>query len=294
MALTPEDVQNKRFKPVRFKEGYDEEEVDAFLDEVEAELRRLLTENATLRGGGELPASPAPDAEESAEPATADDDQLPTSSRAAGRAEEASDGAPSETALRTLLMAQRTADDAIAQAQSEADQIVQSARTRAASMESEAHQQHAGAMATLQRQRSVLEAAIEELRGFEREYRTRLKAYLEGQLRELGTMSPAPAQRPAAGGSPFSAAPGPGSGAGRGASPPGAAGAPPPSTRPGQSVPGVASPESARHSAGTATAAPGAAGRFVEDVDAGSDTVSGPPREAGDGDLDTSKTPPGS
>lgn len=37
MALTPEDVRNKQFTPVRFREGYDEEEVDGFLDEVEAE-----------------------------------------------------------------------------------------------------------------------------------------------------------------------------------------------------------------------------------------------------------------
>ena len=49
MPLTPEDVQNKRFTTVRFKEGYDEEEVDAFLDEVETELRRLLGENDELR-----------------------------------------------------------------------------------------------------------------------------------------------------------------------------------------------------------------------------------------------------
>src|SRR3954449_9909753 len=57
MPLTPEDVQNKRFSTVRFKEGYDEEEVDAFLDEVEAELRRLLGENTDLRSS---PAAAAP------------------------------------------------------------------------------------------------------------------------------------------------------------------------------------------------------------------------------------------
>src|SRR5438874_146567 len=57
MPLTPEDVQNKRFSTVRFKEGYDEEEVDAFLDEVEAELRRLLGENSDLRSH---PAAAAP------------------------------------------------------------------------------------------------------------------------------------------------------------------------------------------------------------------------------------------
>ncbi|MEO6605667.1 MAG: DivIVA domain-containing protein, partial [Aeromicrobium sp.] len=38
MPLTPEDVRNKRFTPVRLREGYDMGEVDQFLDEVEAEL----------------------------------------------------------------------------------------------------------------------------------------------------------------------------------------------------------------------------------------------------------------
>ncbi len=45
MPLTPEDVQNKEFTTVRLREGYDMQEVDEFLDEVEAELARLLREN---------------------------------------------------------------------------------------------------------------------------------------------------------------------------------------------------------------------------------------------------------
>ena len=50
MPLTPEDVSNKRFTPVRLREGYDMGEVDQFLDEVEAELARLTRENEDLRG----------------------------------------------------------------------------------------------------------------------------------------------------------------------------------------------------------------------------------------------------
>jgi len=50
MPLTPEDVSNKRFTPVRLREGYDMGEVDQFLDEVEAELARLTRENDDLRG----------------------------------------------------------------------------------------------------------------------------------------------------------------------------------------------------------------------------------------------------
>ena len=49
MALTPEDVRNKQFSTVRFKEGYDLDEVDGFLDDVETELTRLLRENEELR-----------------------------------------------------------------------------------------------------------------------------------------------------------------------------------------------------------------------------------------------------
>src|SRR5574342_16035 len=52
MPLTPADVHNVAFKkPPIGKRGYDEEEVDAFLDEVERELSRLIEENSELRGG---------------------------------------------------------------------------------------------------------------------------------------------------------------------------------------------------------------------------------------------------
>src|SRR6266496_64100 len=56
MPLTPAEVHNVAFKkPPIGKRGYDEEEVDAFLDIVEVELARLIEENNDLRarpGGG--------------------------------------------------------------------------------------------------------------------------------------------------------------------------------------------------------------------------------------------------
>jgi DivIVA domain-containing protein len=49
MPLTPADVHNVAFsKPPIGKRGYNEDEVDAFLDLVETELSRLLEENADL------------------------------------------------------------------------------------------------------------------------------------------------------------------------------------------------------------------------------------------------------
>src|SRR4051794_4454112 len=68
MPLTPADIHNMDFrKPPLGKRGYDEEEVDAFLDEVEQQLIRLLEENEALRdqmrrpgtGGSGLPAPAA-------------------------------------------------------------------------------------------------------------------------------------------------------------------------------------------------------------------------------------------
>ena len=64
MPLTPAEVHNVAFKkPPIGKRGYDEEEVDAFLDIVEVELSRLIEENNDLRArlanGQPLPAAPA-------------------------------------------------------------------------------------------------------------------------------------------------------------------------------------------------------------------------------------------
>ena len=50
MPLTPADVHNVAFsKPPIGKRGYHEDEVDAFLDLVQAELTRLIQDNADLR-----------------------------------------------------------------------------------------------------------------------------------------------------------------------------------------------------------------------------------------------------
>ena len=49
MPLTPADVHNVAFsKPPIGKRGYNEDEVDAFLDLVEAELARLIEETASI------------------------------------------------------------------------------------------------------------------------------------------------------------------------------------------------------------------------------------------------------
>src|SRR6187200_508387 len=42
MALTPEQVLNKHFQTTQFRRGYEERDVDDFLDEIVAEMRSLI------------------------------------------------------------------------------------------------------------------------------------------------------------------------------------------------------------------------------------------------------------
>lgn len=101
-----------------------------------------------------------------------------------------------QQALRVLMMAQRTADDHVSDARREADQLLSEARSKAEevtrearakadALERDARQRHQEAMGGLDAKRTALQKHIEELKQFEREYRTRLKAYLESQLRDL-------------------------------------------------------------------------------------------------------------
>ena len=214
MPLTPADVHNVAFKkPPIGKRGYDEEEVDAFLDEVERELARLIEENSELRtpgGGRGGPAGDARIAQDNAELKG----QLDRLSREKASAEQharamqneleqlraqggpvAGDG--EQQALRVLMMAQRTADDHVGDARRESDKLLSDARTKAEevtrearakadALERDARQRHQEAMGGLDAKRTALQKHIEELKQFEREYRTRLRAYLESQLRDLG------------------------------------------------------------------------------------------------------------
>ena len=59
---------------------------------------------------------------------------------------------------------------------------------------------HTEIMGNINQQRTVLEGRLEQLRTFEREYRTRLKTYLESQLEELGQRGSAAPADSAAGG----------------------------------------------------------------------------------------------
>ncbi|HEY8828052.1 MAG TPA: DivIVA domain-containing protein [Jatrophihabitantaceae bacterium] len=283
MPLTPAEVHNVAFKkPPIGKRGYDEEEVDAFLDIVEVELSRLIEENNDLRarGGSGAPVQAvAGDGASAGELAAAREEngrmqshiaeleralnqgndgalqqvvqlqqqlaqteqhlaenrgELERAQQAAAQAQQAAAqaqqaagqaapqaGVPNDQhvqAVAVLAMAQYTADQHLAQSKAEAERLLVEAQRNAESALSEAQEKsgkHVGdaearatqldqdssarAAQTLQdaeqraatitaqfeQRKAALERRVEELRTFEREYRTRLKSYLESQLRDL-------------------------------------------------------------------------------------------------------------
>ena len=71
-------------------------------------------------------------------------------------------------------------------AQTRSETQLRQAQEKADALQADAERKHSEIMGTINQQRTVLEGRLEQLRTFEREYRTRLKTYLESQLEELG------------------------------------------------------------------------------------------------------------
>ena len=155
MPLTPADVHNVAFsKPPIGKRGYNEDEVDAFLDLVEAELTRLIEENTDLRqrieeldhelaaarrrrccrsahpGDSHLPAEPEPEPEP-VRPA-------PVAAPAAAPAPTGTNEEQAMKAARVLALAQDTADRLTSTAKADSDKMLADARANADQIVSEA------------------------------------------------------------------------------------------------------------------------------------------------------------
>jgi len=116
------------------------------------------------------------------------EDNMDTAARVLALAQQTADQAIADArreADETLGRARREADDILGKARRQAEQITSDARARAESLERDAQERHRQAMGSLVQQREELERRVDDLRAFEREYRSRLKAYLEGQMRDL-------------------------------------------------------------------------------------------------------------
>ncbi|GAA1339264.1 DivIVA domain-containing protein [Kocuria palustris] len=208
MALTPEDVINKRFQPTKFREGYDQDEVDDFLDEIVVELRRLNQENAELRerlegadaptAASEAETSSAVSAQDSAqeqetvEPVSApvaEQPEAPGDAAAPAAAQPAEDSyvAPAESAAGVLAMAQKLHDQYVSEGRAERDRLIDEGRTRADELVSEAETTKSQVLSSLEEERRDLEVKVSDLRSFESSYRERLAEFIGGQLEEIRT-----------------------------------------------------------------------------------------------------------
>ncbi len=215
MPLTPEDVSNKRFTPVRLREGYDMGEVDQFLDEVEAELARLTRENEDLssklssaqQGGSSAAATPAAAEQKAPEPQKAAEPAPAPAAAPAETIKVTTVADASSAAARLLEIATRNADELVGEAKDQADKVVGEARTKAERLESESKtkaerlesdartrsqmldsetaERRQQLFGDLEKQKEKLNAEVENLRSFEREYRSRLKTYFQQQLTAL-------------------------------------------------------------------------------------------------------------
>ena len=210
MALTPEDVVNKRFQPTKFREGYDQDEVDDFLDEVVVELRRLGQENEELRQRlvasdariNELQRSGGMPAQHTPEPTPV---SAPVPEAAPAQAYGSDPSSDPNNTNNLLQLARRLHEEHVREGIEKRDALIAEGHAAAARIVSEAEAQQRAGLETLDQERTALERRVEELRQFEREYRAKLKGHIEGILNELdatavpvGAPAPAAQQTPAA------------------------------------------------------------------------------------------------
>jgi len=196
MALTPEDVVTKQFQHVRFKEGFDPDEVDDFLDEIVVEWRKTIAENEELKaklaayesGAAPAPAESAPAEsapEPVAEPAPVVEEVPAPVAVAEPVAEPVVDAAPAAASAGIIELAQRLHDEHVAEGQAQRDKLISEAQAQAASILAEAEAKGRDEIARLESERATLEGRISELRQFERDYRVQLRGFIEEKLRDL-------------------------------------------------------------------------------------------------------------
>ncbi|MEN9715055.1 MAG: hypothetical protein RJA35_522 [Actinomycetota bacterium] len=193
MPLTPEDVVNKRFQPTKFREGYDQDEVDDFLDEIVVELRRLSHENDDLRqrllaseariaelqrsGAGLVAQMQAPTVEASITPSAfpepvADINTLDSSNT-----------------NNLLQLARKLHDEHVAEGIAKRDSLIAEGHATAARLVREAEAAQRAELSRFEREKALVEHTISELKAYEREYRLKLKAFIESQLADLESPS---------------------------------------------------------------------------------------------------------
>ena len=197
--LTADDVLNKKFQATKFREGYDQDEVDDFLDDIVNTLRAVQGENdeltaklataesriAELSRAGASKGSAEPVKPREPEPTPVVAPAPVVAAVVAPPVAVTARTSEPESATGMLALAQKLHDDYVRSGQEEGDRIITEAKTQGSRIVREAEQTSHQTLTQLEKERSLLERKIDELRVFERDYRTRLKSYLENLLGDL-------------------------------------------------------------------------------------------------------------
>ena len=181
MALTPEDIVNKRFQSSKLlREGYDQDEVDDFLDEVVVEMRALVAERDSLKARLEAAEQNA-GVEASAVPAP-----VPAATPAAVAAPTTQDILEeTQSSNSMLVLARRLHEEHVREGIEKRDALIAEAHENAARIISDAETTANEQITAYNLQIADLETKVTELRAFETEYRRHLRTYIEGQLKDL-------------------------------------------------------------------------------------------------------------
>ena len=174
--LTTEDVLNKKFQYVKFREGYDQDEVDEFLDEVVSTIYSLQMENQDLKE--KLEAAERRIAELS------NSDYTPAETPAPVAAPVVETPAPAAPAVTGPQDAE-SATSMLALAQRVHDEYVRDGEEQSAKIIADAQKQKDSLLSQLDQERELLENKINGLRTFEAEYRSNLRNHLETLLKEV-------------------------------------------------------------------------------------------------------------
>jgi DivIVA domain-containing protein len=175
MSLTPEEVVNKRFQITKFREGYDQDEVDDFLDQIVVELRRLTQANAELNVQlSAASSSPAVDAETP--------DVILQAAVINATVPSAADANNSHSLLE---LARKLHEEHVREGLTKRDQLIRDGQENAARLVRDAEAQAKAVIGQLELDRKAFENTIDDLREFEQDYRARLHDYIETQLRAL-------------------------------------------------------------------------------------------------------------
>ena len=199
MALTPEEVVNKRFEVTKFRDGYDLDQVDDFLDQIVEELRQREEEKAKLQeqldqanariAELEAAADEAPAAANVAEQTIVVDAQPQEPvEQPAPAAPQASENVPDATAVKSSAMLQLALelhDKYIREGEEQRERTIGQAETTAKQLVEEAQRKRADELNRLEDERKGVSKRIADLREFESEYRGTLSSYIQAQLREL-------------------------------------------------------------------------------------------------------------